>query len=396
MPTKMATALRKGADSATTAREAALEAMQKLGGKPSLVICYASPAYDYEQVVSTLRRETAGAPLIGCSSAGEFTEDKVENGSIAIALLRSDTISFHVASQTGLKDDSAACLRGALAKLPATVPGHPYRNFLIYHDGLVGRGEEAILAAMTEIGLENRVFGGAAGDDLHLQKTVVFCNDSVLVDAVALCLMASVQRIPTTLKHGHEPLSPTLTITKAKDNVLYEVDGRPAWEVWKQHCGQAVKDLLGLDINTVTKTEEVFSVLGSFEVGLHLGHDYKMRSPLSKNPDGSLNFTCTIFEGSKFRIMKTEKPMQVESARQAAAKVMSEPISTPPAGALVFDCAARLMILGQDFPKSVEAMRSELPSLPLLGYEAYGEICLREHEVSGFHNTTTVITVLPQ
>lgn len=398
MGTKMVTALRKGEDSESTAHEAVRAALAKLKNhKPDLAVCYCSPEYDYGKVLATIRNETGNAPLIGCSSAGEFTEEEVATGSIAIALISSDTHKFFTTWGDGLRKDPEACLEKAVAKVPTRVDGYPRRSFLIYVDGLAGKGEESVLAAMTKLGTDVRFAGGCAGDDLKLKETYVFCDDKVLQDSVALCLWASKSAPPIAVHHGHVPLSPLLTFTKVKANVLHEVDGKPAWDVWKEHIRDAAKELLGLDVDRVTDTTEMFRILGAFEAGLLVADDsYKMRSPLSKNDDGSLNFTCSIYEGSKFRIMKTTAADQIVSAGETARHALENEVGIQAAGALTFDCAARLMILGKEFPKSVEAIKHQLgPKIPLLGYEAYGEICMHEGEVSGLHNTTTVISIIP-
>jgi methyl-accepting chemotaxis protein len=65
------------------------------------------------------------------------------------------------------------------------------------------------------------------------------------------------------------------------------------------------------------------------------------------------------------------------------------------AGAVVFDCICRNLILGNEFRTAVRAMWDELGGAPLAGFETYGEIALQVGEMSGFHNTTTVVLAFP-
>lgn len=394
MGTKMATALKKGNDSAATATVAIREALEKLGTQAHLAICYCSPKYDYQAVVDVIRRETGGAPLVGCSSAGEFTESEVASESIAVAVIASDTHRFHTAWADGLEEDPDRCVQAALAKLPAEVEGHPYRSFLLYHDGLVGKGEEAVVAAMLHLGAGARFSGGSAGDDLAFEKSYVFCDDQVARDAVALCLWSSKVPLPISVKHGHQPASPVLAVTKAEGSVLYEVDGRNAWEVWKEHTRDAAAKV-GIDVDALDNPTDVGAFLIRYELGLLTGEEYKVRVPLSKNEDGSLNFACTIFPGSKFRIMESFKEKQIEAAAIAAKQAVSDPIAADRAGVLVFDCVCRGIILGDEFGQGVAAIRQQVGDVPMIGFETYGEICMREGEFSGYHNTTTVVTVIP-
>ena len=65
------------------------------------------------------------------------------------------------------------------------------------------------------------------------------------------------------------------------------------------------------------------------------------------------------------------------------------------AGALVFDCICRNLILEGDFSRAVLGMSEELGGAPLAGFETYGEIALDAGDMSGFHNTTSVVLAFP-
>ncbi len=234
----------------------------------------------------------------------------------------------------------------------------------------------------------------SAGDDLAFDKSYVFCDDDVLRDGVALCLWSSKSPLPISVKHGHKPLSDVLTVTRSEGSVLHEVDGRPAWEVWKEHTRGAAKKL-GIDVDALSDTSDVGSFLIRYELGLLTGDEYKVRVPLALNDDGSLSFACSIFPDSKFRIMESFEKDQVESAGEAAQRAVDGPEAANRVGALVFDCVCRGIILGDKFHEGVDAIKAEIGDIPLIGFETYGEICRREGEFSGLHNTTTVVTIIP-
>jgi methyl-accepting chemotaxis protein len=65
------------------------------------------------------------------------------------------------------------------------------------------------------------------------------------------------------------------------------------------------------------------------------------------------------------------------------------------AGAIVFDCICRNLILGSEFSSAVKGISQELGGAPLAGFETYGEIALDAGDMSGFHNTTTVVLTFP-
>ena len=44
----------------------------------------------------------------------------------------------------------------------------------------------------------------------------------------------------------------------------------------------------------------------------------------------------------------------------------------------------------------MSAISDELGDVPLAGFETYGEIALDAGDMSGFHNTTTVVLTFPK
>lgn len=61
----------------------------------------------------------------------------------------------------------------------------------------------------------------------------------------------------------------------------------------------------------------------------------------------------------------------------------------------MFDCACRKLLLGEQFVSAVHNISQELGDVPVAGFESYGEIALTDGEMSGFHNTTTVLLAFP-
>jgi hypothetical protein len=392
----MATALKKGMPVAALGGQLVKEAMGKLGGrKPGVGLLFVTTKLDFEGLVKAVRKELGNVPLIGCTTAGEFTENAVEKGSAALTLLAAtDDAVFSVSMAAGLHADPARCVQNAVNAIPAPAAGYSYRSAIFLHDGLAGRGEEAVMSATAILGPSVYFAGGAAADDLAFKKTSVFFNDQITGDSVALCVIDSKQPVAIGVKHGHSPVTSSLTVTRAKDNVLYEVDGRPAWEVWKALLAKEAKKI-GIDVNALNTPSEVGQFLLRYELGLSTGKDYKVRIPLSKNDDGSLNFACTIPEGAKFKIMKSPKKEQIVSAERSAKNAKKQMGRNRIAGALVFDCACRGLILGDEFYKGVNAVKKVLGKVPLIGFETYGEVCRHPGQLSGLHNTTTVVMLLP-
>jgi hypothetical protein len=383
-------------DSFIAGKEVAQAAMKKLSfhTKVDLVILFCSVKYDYLSVMKGIASIVGDqTPIVGCTSAGQFSDENVAKDGISCALISSNTHRFFSGIGTNLKHNPIKTVEKAVKDFPQEVEGYPYQAAMLFVDGLAGMGEETVLAASSVLGPMVKFAGGAAADNLNFKETKVFGQGQALTNALSMCLIASKRPIIIALKHGHQPISPPLRITKAKNNVLYEVEGQPALEVWKKYIRERLKER-EIDIDSLDQ-KALSRVLLKYEAGLMTGTEYKIRFPASCNPNGSLNFVCSILEGSVIKIMDSEEKDQIESAREAAELALKASRGVKLAGAVVFDCACRAMILQDQFNKAIEANKEVLGSLPFVGCETYGEIAMEMGQLSGFHNTTTVIMLFP-
>lgn len=363
---------------------------------PDVMILFGAVQYDYAAVFRGIRQIfNESMQIIGCTSAGQFSQEHVTKQGLSCACIKSDTHRFLSGISTNLKSDPVQAVSNIVQTFPSEVEGYPYHSAIMFVDGLAGKGEEAVLAASSLLGPMVKFAGGAAADNLTFRETFVLYQDQSLVDAISLCLIASKRPLIISVKHGHRPISPPLRITKSKGNILYEVENKPALEVWKFYLKDRLKKQ-NIDLDQLSP-EEISKVLLKYEAGLLIGNnEYKIRFPASSNPDGSLNFVCSMMEGAVIKIMDSSEQDQIESAREAARAALQHSRGVKLAGAVIFDCACRAMILKEEFSKAVDTNKETFGNLPFAGCETYGEIAMEMGQMSGFHNTTTVIMLFPE
>ncbi len=392
MKTTISTAL-AGGSAAEVVQEIGRELRAGLAQEsPALVMAFASTAQPLGEVTAGLSAAFPGAIVLGASTAGEFTQDRDAKGSTAAFALAGDYRVF-AGMGDGLKAEPERAVARAVEGLPSSLHGYPHRTALLLLDPLAGNGEEATLLAAAHLGADVRLAGGAAGDDLHMKSTRVACGSRAEGDAVVVAVVFSKSPLGVGVCHGHQPVSPQLRVTRAEGNVVREIEGRPAWNVWVEQTAHLARQH-GYDPAHMTSEQEGAYLL-RYEAGLATGSEYKIRAPLSRSSDGAIHFACGIAEGSVIRITESVAERQVDSARQAARRARAQ-LAGPPAGALVFDCICRNLILDRDFHRAVRGMSDELGGVPLAGFETYGEIALDAGDMSGFHNTTSVVLAFPE
>lgn len=378
-------------------REAALGAHDGFGSdRVDFCQVFCSTEYDYDAVIAGIREVVgADAELIGCSATGAFTEGAGLDANVVVSLVASDTHRFFTGVGTGLSDNVSRAVREAVDDLPTAVDGYPYLSAITLHDGLRGVGERLALTTQQRLGPNVSFVGGAASDDFRLANTHVFVNDDVVDDGVAVALVASKKRPVITVDHGHEPITGPYEVTRADGSVVYELDGRPAFDVWEDAVRERARELFDVDVDELSPSDPKSAMMrGAFEFGIDQGTNYKMRWPMAVDGD-ALVFAVDIPEGTTLRVMYGSPENQVESARTAARQAVETAGDTAIAGGFVYDCACRAIILDDAFSDAVAAVDEEL-GVPFTGFETYGEMCMQLGQLSGFHNTTTVIMLLPR
>ncbi len=398
MSTKFVTGVSFGKNSFLVGKDVASKALEKMKGeKVHLSIVFCSSDYDYAEVIKGIKEVTQDAPLIGCSSAGEFTEEWIGNKSVCCALISSDTHKFFLGFGDQLEKKGREAIKQATGEFNKAINDYPHLCCIQLIDGLAKEGEKLTLAVSSIMGSLVRLIGGAAGDNLNFKETKVFMNNQINSDAIALCLMASKIAVGMGIKHGHKPLSPALNVTKSEGCILYELNGRSAFEVWKKYTRERAKEKFNINVDELSNPTEVGSYLIKYQAGLLTGIDYKIRVPLSANPDGSLNFGCHIPEDTVIKIMESSKNAQINSARESAKLAVDSLRGAKIVGALIFDCACRGLILGDDFSQAIEAIKEVIgKDIPLIGLETYGEIFMELGQLSGLHHTTTTVLLIPE
>ncbi len=396
--TEFVTGMAKGESGEEAALKAVKQAKENLNDQNiNFSVVFSSTEYNYHEVLETVERETGNSKIIGCTTAGEFTEKGPQMGSVAVGLVSGDDIKFFSGVGDGLGQDALTALKKAAENLPEQVDGFPYKSVLNLHDGLAGKGTQVTWNTIETVGQDAKVAGGSAGDDLQLQETCVFKGNECFTNSVALGMLATKDPVVLTVDHGHEPISPPITVTKSDGSTVYEFDDRPAFDVWKEQIRGNAEENLGINVDHIEPgSDELSNLMTRYGIGIQSSEGFKVRWPgLTSETDGPLQFACDLPEGSVIRIMASPKDKQIEAARRAARNAVEKMGDREVAGALVFECIVRATILDDKFRESVKAISEEI-NAPLLGFESYGEVCIERGEMSGFHNTTTVVMLLPK
>lgn len=207
-------------------------------------------------------------------------------------------------------------------------------------------------------------------------RTVQVANE-VVSGGLSGAAFGSSVAVATRLTQGCVPISPRLRVTRAEENIIATLDGRPALEVLQEIlAGRRLQVLVGLPVP-----------------GSDTG-DYTARNLIGADPkNGLIAIGDTVEMGAEILFCKRDS----EAARQDLGRIAGELAAQAPRprGALYFSCVARGEHMFGDRGAEVEIIRRALAQsssepLPLVGFFCNGEI-----SSDRLYGYTGVLTVFP-
>jgi hypothetical protein len=181
---------------------------------------------------------------------------------------------------------------------------------------------------------------------------------------------------------GWDRFGPERLITRSAGNVLYELDGHPALELYKRYLGDRAD---GLPATALL-----------FPLALRApGADERevVRSILSVDEETqSMRFAGDVPEGSRAQLMRANLDRIVNGAHTAATETGTETGPNGPALAVAVSCVGRRLLLGARTEDELEATLSGLPDgARLVGFYSYGEISPIVAGTCDLHNQTMTL-----
>jgi small ligand-binding sensory domain FIST len=229
------------------AAEATAAALAQAGiSRATGALCFATPAYGaaYPMILRTVASEAHTREVAGCSSMGVIAgETETESGhALAVLVFGGNeneirATRFFVPTlrgrAAGVASDIAAAVRPRLDK----------SNLLIlFADTYNFEAEATIEALATELpGVT--IAGGGASEDGSIGETFVFCGDTISSNAVSGMLLSGDFELTLANSIACGLIGTAHRVTAARDNIVIELDGRPAYEVFEEAAGPLASDL---------------------------------------------------------------------------------------------------------------------------------------------------------
>lgn len=338
-----------------------------------------------EDRIRTIRQLWPGAQTVGCSTAGEIAGTQVLDGSIVAT-----AIQFHGANVRTVSQSVTATNGGAMQvgeRIAGQLSQPDLRHVFVLSDGLGVNGSELVCGLTTALEDGVTVTGGLAGDGSRFEKTVLLHGDVCESGrVVAVGFYGSGLRVGCGSMGGWDPFGPERRITRSKGNVLFELDGRPALDLYVEYLGEHAADLpaAGLLFPLAIRPSRNDAAV----VRTILAVDSRERS---------LTFAGDMREGFYARLMRANFDRLLDGATGAARTSLQGFESRPPELTLLVSCVGRKLVLQQRIEEEVESVRGVLGETAITGFYSYGELApFTASSKCELHNQTMTVTALAE
>lgn len=330
------------------------------------VLCGDLNPLKIQPILDLLTLHLPTTSIIGASTAGEICNGVVSRNGILISFslfenVKIETHHFPItnyengveAAKSVIKPDTKACILFSEA-----IKGDP-ESFL---DGFSSINKNVVIA------------GGNAGDNSQFNKTFVIKGNHILYEGVVVSSLNSNSLIVSnhyTLEWT--PIGKEMCITKVDKNIIYEIDHKPVFDVFKYYLGDDA--LINIPQNTVE-----FPLIKINE------NPAIARSMVGTTEDGGFIFAGHFKLGEKVKFAIGN----LDNVLANAPKYQLELIKKPVEASYIYSCSVRDLFLKEHLNYEFGLIEDIAPTT---GFFTYGEYFHTKEKTQLLNITTTTLSL---
>ncbi len=357
----------------------------ELDSPQTLVLAFCAPGfYDDRGPLDELLAAFPLSQVLGCSSAGEIYGAELRDESLSCAVVRFAHTRLRRAFAR-VEGTSGSFAAGAAVAEQLAAPD--LRGIFVLSDGHTVNGTALIRGLGSALPESVVITGGLAADGNRFQRTWVIHERNLRQGEVsAVGFYGDRIRIGHGSQGGWDIFGPERLITRSNANILFELDGRPALELYKEYLGELATGLpataLLFPLAVRTPGDERRTVRTVLDVS---------------ESDSSMTFAGDVPAGAMAQLMKANFDRLVQGAAHAALATRANTPEDVDVLAVAISCVGRRLVLNERTEEELEVTVETLPRRShLVGFYSYGEISPYSDGRCELHNQTMTLTTFAE
>ncbi len=355
-----------------------------LDSQQTLLIIFASAEHaPFSAAFDEIYSLFPNSHIIGASTAGEIRGDELQENSLVLSIVKFENTSLKLVTQ---HIDSSKNSFNIGQNIANSLYNDSLKNIFILSDGLNINGSQLTSGLASIVHSDVIVSGGLAGDGDRFHSTWVLVDGKPQSDYVSgVGFYGEHIHIKYNFKGGWDKFGIQRKVTRSEDNILYELDNKPALDIYKEYLGQKAKEL------------PASGLLFPLELQEDKDNGVKtVRTILAVNEEEqSITFAGDIPEGSMVSLMKANHDRLIDGAYQASKEINLQNYKDEEILCIAISCIGRKLVLKQRIEDELEATLENLPpKVQQIGFYSYGEISPIGSGECDLHNQTMTLTIL--
>jgi len=345
------------------------------------VVFFASYLYNSDDLASAMQQQFPDIECFGTSSGVEMTLDDITTGSLVAVAFTSDIMEdFCLDVIENLMYDNVN-IDSCVQKFSSHYNNQLFNLSPKEYFGLIfidfnSKAEEKLF---NELGSISQIvfLGATASDYWKFDSTCVYANGRVYKNAAVIVLFKPKVKFNFEKFESVEEIAPPMVVTKSDydTKILYELDGRPAAEVYCEVMGLNYNQMVGKIGGGITPN------IRTHPLGINIDGQLYLRDIFRINEDNTLTMVCNIPESLMVHFYKVSDIIKDTGNYCNYLHQKYHNVGLM----LSFACLNRYEDIKST--KDIEKYLNIFNGIPIAGFGAYGEY----YTVPVNHTTTSLV-----
>ncbi len=337
-----------------------------------------------ETVIQEIKKEFSYENLVFASTSGEILDGSMHDNSISVTAIELENSTYVIERENSSNFNGQINLLGEA--LLEKFPKEKLKHLFVLADGMLD-GSKLIEGLERNLSKTISITGGMCGDDARFEKTLSSYNDNPKTGEVVLIgLYGDTLEVTFASAGGWFPFGPERKITKSKDNIVFEIDNKPALEVYKNHLAHRAIGLpsaslsFPLNVTYEGKKQAVVRTILAVDESQH-----------------ALILAGDAPENSKVQLLMASVDALIDGA-QNATELAVQNREKKAEIALLVSCIGRKLVMNKRVGEETEYVKESLDECTLItGFYSYGQIApFNGNDYTNLHNQTMTVTLISE